>query len=175
MANSLVGNRYAQSLINFAKEQNKLDDVYKDMLLIGATIKNNKELSVLLSNPVVKTNKKNSVLTAIFGSKITEITTKFLKLISSRKREAFIEKIAFSFIKLYKKEKNILVAKITSAISLNETQKQNIINLLNTNSTVEVIEKTDPSIIGGFIVRVDDKQIDASIAKEINKLRQVLN
>lgn len=175
MVNSLAGNRYAQSLIDLAKEQSQLDAVYNDMLLIGSTIKESKDLSVLLNSPVVKTDKKHSVLAAVFGAKITELTTKFLQLISTRKREALLEAIAFSFVNLYKKEKNIVVAEVTSAVKLDDAQKQNIINLLKTDATIEMVEKIDPSIIGGFIVRVDDKQIDASVVREISNLRQALN
>ena len=60
-------------------------------------------------------------------------------------------------------------------MKLDDAQKQNIINLLKTDATIEMVEKIDPSIIGGFIVRVDDKQIDASIVREISNLRQALN
>ncbi len=175
MAQSLAGNRYAQSLLDLAVEQNQLDNVYNDMLLIGTTIKDSKDLAILLNSPVVKTDKKFSVLTAIFGAKIGEVTSKFLQLVSTRKREALLEDIAFSFVSLYKKQKNIIVAEVTSAVKLDDTQKQNIINLLKTDATVEMVEKIDPSIIGGFIVRVDDKQIDASILRELSDLRQALN
>lgn len=175
MVNSLAGDRYAKSLIGLAKEENQLDAIYNDMLLIGSTIKDSRDLSILLNSPVVKTDKKYNILTAIFGTKITELTTKFLKLITNKKREALLEAISFSFVKIYKKEKNIVVAEVTSAVKLDDAQKQNIINLLKTDATVEVVEKIDPSIIGGFIVRVDDKQIDASIVREISDLRQVLN
>lgn len=175
MAHSLAGNRYAQSLLELAVEQNQLDAVYNDMLLIGTTIKDSRDLSVLLNNPIVKADKKFSVLVAVFGAKIGETTTKFLQLVSTRKREALLEDIAFSFVDLYKKEKNIIVAEVTSAVKLDDAQKQNIIKLLKTEATVEMVEKIDPSIIGGFIVRVDDKQIDASILRELSDLRQALN
>lgn len=75
---------------------------------------------------------------------------------------------------MYKKHKDIVVAEITSAVKLNDNQKKNIIALLKTDATVEMVEKIDPSILGGFIVRVDDKQIDASILREINDLKQAL-
>lgn len=175
MRHSLAGNRYAKSLLALAVEQDQLEVVYNDMLLIGTTIKESRDLTVLLNNPVVKADKKFSVLIAIFGTKIGATTTKFLQLVSTRKREALLEDIAFAFVDLYKKEKNIIVAEITSAIKLDEVQKQNIIKLLKTDATVEIIEKIDPSIIGGFIVRVDDKQIDASILREFSDIRLALN
>lgn len=175
MRHSLAGNRYAKSLLALAVEQNQLDAVFNDMLLIGTTIKESRDLTVLLNNPVVKADKKYSVLISIFGSKIGETSTNFLKLVSTRKRESLLEDIAFSFVDLYKKEKNIIVAEITSAIKLDDIQKQNIIKLLKTDATVEMVERIDPSILGGFIVRVDDKQIDASVLRELSDIRQALN
>lgn len=175
MVQSLAGNRYAQSLLDVAVEKNQLESVYNDMLLVGTTIKDSRELSVLLNSPVIKSTKKASVLTALFGAKVGEDTTKFLQLVSERKRESLLEDIAFSFVALYKKHKNIIVAEVTSAVKLDDSQKQNIIKLLKTDSTVEMLEKIDPSIIGGFVVRVDDKQIDASILRELSDLRVALN
>jgi len=171
---SLAGNRYAQSLLDLAIEQNQLDAVFNDMDLIASTIGGSKELSILLDSPVVKSEKKQVILNQLFGSKISKLSTQFLELISLRKRNSLLKDIANSFIAMYKKHKNIVVAEITSAVKLNDDQKKNIIALLKTDATVEMVEKIDPSILGGFIVRVDDKQIDASILREINDLKQAL-
>lgn len=175
MVQSLAGNRYAQSLLEVAVEKNQLESVYNDMLLVGSTIKDSRELSVLLNSPVIKSTKKASVLKALFGAKVGEDTTHFLKLVSERNRESLLQDIAFSFVSLYKKYKNIIVAEVTSAVKLDDIQKEKIIRLLKTDDTIEMIEKIDPSIIGGFIVRVDDKQIDASILRELSDLRVALN
>lgn len=174
MRESLAGNRYAKSLITLSIEKNELDVIYNDMVLISETIENSKDLGVLLNSPVVKTDKKQEVLTAIFGKNTTELTKQFLLLISSRNREALIGDIANAFVRQYKVIKKIIVTEITSAVKLDEAQKKKILQLLNTadNSSVEVIEKINPEIIGGFIVRVDDKQIDASISRKLDNLRQ---
>ena len=174
MRESLAGNRYAKSLITLSIEKNELDVIYNDMVLISETIENSKDLGVLLNSPVVKTDKKQEVLTAIFGKNTTELTKQFLLLISSRNREALIGDIANAFVRQYKVIKKIIVTEITSAVKLDEAQKKKILQLLNTadNTSVEVIEKINPEIIGGFIVRVDDKQIDASISRKLDNLRQ---
>ncbi len=175
MVQSLAGNRYAQSLLEIAVDQNQLDAVYNDMHLIGTTISESKDLSILLNSPVVKSSKKNDVLNAVFGAKISDHTKKFLTLVTDRNRAALLEDIAYSFVNLYKEERNIIVAEVTSAVKLDDNQKKNIIDLLKTDATIEMVEKIDPSIIGGFIVRVGDKQIDASILSELSNLKQALN
>jgi len=174
MRESLAGNRYAKSLIALSIEKNELDAIYSDMVLVSETIKQSKDLDVLLKSPVVKTDKKQEVLTAVFGKNTTELTKQFLLLISSRNREALIGDIASAFVGQYKVIKKIIVTELTSAVKLDAAQKEKILQLLNTQdgSSIEVIEKINPDIIGGFIVRVDDKQIDASISRKLNDLRQ---
>ena len=174
MRESLAGNRYAKSLIALSIEKNELDVIYNDMVLISETIEHSKDLDVLLKSPVVKTDKKQEILTAIFGKNTTKLTKQFLLLISSRNREALIGVIAKAFVRQYKVIKKIVVTEITSAVKLTADQKKQILQLLTTteNSSVEIIEKINPEIIGGFIVRVDDKQIAASISRRLDDLKQ---
>tara|TARA_Y100000385_G_scaffold258907_1_gene287271 strand:+ start:562 stop:1119 length:558 start_codon:yes stop_codon:yes gene_type:complete len=174
MRESLAGNRYAKSLIGLSIEKKELDTVYNDMVLISETVENSKDLDLLLKSPVVKTDKKQEILSSIFGKETSELTKQFLLLISSRNREAIIGDIAGAFVRQYKVIKKIIVTEVTSAIKLESAQKKKILQLLNTNesSSVEVIEKINPEIIGGFIVRVDDKQIDASISRKLDDLKQ---
>ena len=174
MKESLAGNRYAKSLIALSIEKEELDAIYNDMKLISDTVSNSKDLEILLKSPVVKTDKKQEILTAIFGKSTTQLTKQFLLLISSRNREALIGDIANAFVRQYKIIKKIIVTEVTSAVKLDTAQKKKILQLLNTDesSSVEIIEKINPDIIGGFIVRVDDKQIDASISRKLDDLRQ---
>jgi len=174
MTESLAGNRYAKSLIALSIEKDELDVIFNDMTLISKTIESSKDLDTLLKSPVVKTDKKQEILTAIFGENTTELTKRFLLLISSRNREALIGDVASAFVQQYKVIKKIIVTEVTSAVKLDAAQKKKILQLLNTedSSSVEVIEKINPDIIGGFIVRVDDKQIDASISRKLDDLRQ---
>ena len=174
MKESLAGNRYAKSLIALSIEKEELDAIYNDMTLISDTVSNSKDLEILLKSPVVKTDRKHEILTAIFGKSTTQLTKQFLLLISSRNREALIGDIANAFVRQYKVIKKIIVTEVTSAVKLDAAQKKNILQLLNTDesSSVEVIETINPDIIGGFIVRVDDKQIDASISRKLDDLRQ---
>ena len=80
----------------------------------------------------MKTDKKQEVLTAIFGKNTTELTKQFLLLISSRNREALIGDIASAFVRQYKVIKKIIVTELTSAVKLDAAQKEKILQLLNT-------------------------------------------
>jgi F-type H+-transporting ATPase subunit delta len=124
MKESLAGNRYAKSLIGLSIEKKELDTVYNDMVLISKTVENSKDLDLLLKSPVVKTDKKQEILSSIFGKETSELTKQFLLLISSRNREAIIGDIAGAFIRQYKVIKKIVVTEVTSAIKLEDAQKK---------------------------------------------------
>jgi len=169
-----AAHRYAKSLIKLAEEKNSLEAIFNDMVLISNTVGESRDLNILLNSPVVKTDKKQEILALIFGKSVSDLTKAFLALISSRKREALIGDIASAFIDQYKIIKKIVVTEITSAVKLDDSQKKKIVALLDApeGSSVEIVETINPDILGGFIVRVDDKQIDASISSTLDQLKQ---
>lgn len=177
MKESLAARRYAKSLIRLAIEKNILEDIYSDMSLIYNTVSNNKEFQLLLKSPIVNATKKQAVLNAVFNNKLNELSLLFLKLISSKKRDALVQSIANSFINQYKHLNNIVIAEVTTAIKLDEKQINKIVSLYKTGAEnkFEIIEKVNPEIIGGFVLRVGDSQIDASISKEIRELKKAFN
>jgi len=177
MKNSLAAKRYAKSLIELSQDKKILDEVYNDMVLINGTIDANHDLHLLLNSPVVNTDKKQKILSEVFSKAISELSNIFLQLISSKKRESLIQQITSSFIAQYKALKNIVVAEVTSAISLDNKQLDAIIDLISNDNknSYEVLEKVDPEIIGGFKLRVGDQQIDASISKELRELKKAFN
>jgi F-type H+-transporting ATPase subunit delta len=87
-----------------------------------------------------------------------------------------LPQIAISFDQLLKAHRGIVPITILSAVALNDTTRNLIVSKIQHSSTekLEVEEIIDPSLIGGFIVRMDDKQIDASVASQINNLKQRL-
>src|SRR6476620_9378964 len=112
--------RYAKSLLDLSLEKGQLEQVHEDMQLVHSTIRGSEELSILLRSPIIKTDKKQDILKAIFGGKIGVITASFIDIVTRKRREAQLENIAESFIAQYKKHKNILTAVITTASGLDE-------------------------------------------------------
>jgi len=177
MKDALAAKRYAKSLIGLAKEKNVLKAVFNDMSLIEKTVAENKDLQLLLQSPVVNTDKKQAILTTLFKEYLHELSLLFLNLISSKKREALIRAIAKSFIEQYKLLNNVITAEITTAIKLDKNKIDSIVSLYakEKRDSFEIIEKVNPEIIGGFILRVGDRQIDTSISKEIRELKKAFN
>lgn len=164
--------RYAKSLADLATEQGVLDKVYTDMILIDKTCKASHELSTFLKSPIIKTDKKQKILKEIFTGKITKLSEMFIALLTAKRRESFLQSIAESFVNQYKERKKILTAVITTAEGLDEDLRKKVLELVSNSaySEVELIEKRNPELIGGFTLQVGDKRIDASIQKQIRKL-----
>jgi len=169
-----VASRYAKSLIDLAVEQDSLDSVYADMVLVNGACKSNHDFLLMLHNPIIKTDKKKSILNSVFAGKVSEVSLKFIHLITEKKREMFIPEIADSFVRQYKHIRKIKSAEIITAAPLNEKIRTDVLEIVKnfTHTEVELYEKVNPEIIGGYILTVDDQQDDTSIKTKIGKLRR---
>ena len=177
MKHSRVTIRYAKALLQLAIEQNILEQSYADMVLLDSVFKQNKDLSLLLKSPIVKTDQKLRIFKLIFDTKIGEVSMAFINIITTKKRESLLALIASSFISLYKEHNKIETASVITATPLDELLRAEVINYIKKhgNDNVELTEKVDENIIGGAIIRMGDKQLDASVSKAISELRQSFN
>ncbi len=172
MIETRVSYRYAKSLLDLALEKGQLEQVREDMQLVASVIRESRDLLLMLKSPVIKTDKKQEILKAVFGGKIGVITTAFIDIITAKRRESELATIAESFLNQYKANKKILTAVITTASGLDKSLRDKVMEIVkgSTQSEVELQEKIDKSLIGGFILRVGDKQVDASIIRQIKNL-----
>jgi F-type H+-transporting ATPase subunit delta len=170
----IVASRYAKSLIDLAVETKQLEEVANDMRLIKKVCKENREFVILLESPVVKTDMKMSIFKSVFSGKISVTTQIFLDLIARKRREGYIDDIAYAFDEQYKVFKNITTAVLTTATPIDSATKAKIIEIVKKSATgeVELTEKIDKSLIGGFILTVNDKQVDTTIKRKLNDLRK---
>ena len=173
----IVASRYAKSLMDLAIETKQLEEIRKDMLLIKNLCSNNHDFELLLQSPVVKTDKKLSIFKSVFEGKISKTTSSFLNLIASKRRESYINEITVSFDEQYKLYKNITTVKVKSAITLDAKLKSQMLDIVKQTvmGEIELIEQTDTSLIGGFVLTINDKQIDQSVKRKLNDLRKTLN
>lgn len=176
MGVSKVAYRYAQSLLDLSKEQNVLDKVNGDMEQLAGVCKESKEFQNLLNSPIIDSEKKTEVFKAVFESKMEKMSLDFMNLILKNSRERLLPEIAEGFVKLYKQDKNILDVTVISATKLDAAAKESIVTKIKSkfDGTIEMNEEIDPELIGGFIVRIDDQQIDASIASQLANLKNIL-
>ncbi|MBC8320980.1 MAG: ATP synthase F1 subunit delta [Bacteroidetes bacterium] len=170
----LLSKRYAQALFDLAVELNILEQVNSDLRLIGTVFAENRELKVIIANPVIDTYKKINILKKLFEGKVQELTIKFLLLITRKGREQYIAPISDAFDEIYKKYKNILSVNITTAQTADIKVTEEISKKLQavTKMNIDLSEKVDEDIIGGFIVNFQDYKYDASIINQLNKLKK---
>jgi F-type H+-transporting ATPase subunit delta len=174
MQDTRIASRYAKSLIDLATEQGALAQAYQDMQLVEAATKGSRDFVNLLNSPVVKSDKKESILEEVFGNNLSKLSKDFLIVITRKGRENYIPFIASSFVDQYRKLTGVTTAFVKSATVLDESARAKVRSLLSQigQANVELVEEVDPELIGGFILRIGDKQIDTSVKNEIIKLKQ---
>lgn len=170
-----VAGRYAQSLLELAQEQKSVDAVLKDMAAFIDVANGNRDFTAFLNNPIIKSDKKSDVLDKVFPS-FEKLSTKFTHLLTKNRREMLLPLIAEEFIAKVKAARGIVPVTLTSATKLDDTVKQSILDKLNKaiKGEIELNEKIDEDLIGGFVVRMGDTRIDASVAHQLSELKQRL-
>ncbi|MDC3104762.1 ATP synthase F1 subunit delta [bacterium] len=165
--------RYAKSLISISKEQNSLETSFNDMLLVSSVCSSNKDFVNLLKTPIVKTDLKIKILNELLAKSISDLTLSFIILIAKKKREILLPEIAECFIALYKNNKNIKEVSVVTAKPLDDDLRKEVMSYIEkqSNSKIELEEIIDESLIGGAIIRMDDKQLDASISSKLKSLK----
>ena len=175
MPNPRLAGRYAKSLIDLSIEKNQLEEVYKDMEFLHALCNQSREFVNLLKSPIISSDKKESILEAVTGGKISQLTSSFSKLLIRKGRESNLPEIVTAFIQQYKDFKEIYIVKLTTATPVSEEAKQIIIAKVRSGTAMKNIElntEVNENIIGGFVLEVGDHLIDASVAYELNNARK---
>lgn len=173
----IVASRYAKSLIDLSVEHKQLDETRNDMKLVKQVCDENHDFVVLLNSPIVKTDKKIEVLNAVFGGKISKLSLSFLNLLSNKRRESYIPEIAVAYDEQFKNTKHITTAVITTATGLDSNLKSRVLEIVKQSAgagEVELVEKVDAEILGGFVLSISDKQLDQSVKRKLNDLRKNL-
>lgn len=174
MADIRAASRYVKSLLGLAVEQGVLDQVHKDMQLFAKVVEENRALKLMLLSPVIKHDTKLEILQKVFKGKVNKLTLSIFEIITRKNREPILYSIAKEFHNAYNEHKGIGVASVTTAIPLDAKLRGEIEKLVKKYSDkkdIELVEKIDKDMIGGFVLNVGDKQIDASIKNKLKALK----
>lgn len=173
MAESRAAIRYAKAMLSLATDQKKADSVDNDMKLMANTIAENIGLAEMLNNAVVKSEDKKAVLLAVFP-KLNKISTDLFDVLNSNKRIDILHDIAIHYSILFDTLKGKEVAKVTTAIPMTKELEAKVLAKVKelTNKEVVLENIVDENILGGFILRVGDKQYNASVSNKLNKLKR---
>ncbi len=170
----LIASRYASALYDLASEKKNIDKVLSDLLILKEYIENNNNLKLLLKSPLIASSIKYNIINKILISHSPNaLTDNFLKVIESNKRFNKLINIILTFNTINLEKRGDVIAEVTSAHQLSEDQKNSIEDelkkVLGKNLNLNYFE--DKDLIGGFIIKVGSKMIDASLASKINKLQ----
>ncbi|MDR2911573.1 MAG: ATP synthase F1 subunit delta [Bacteroidales bacterium] len=176
MNQSAITIRYAKAFFTFAKEKDLRETLKSDMELIFSICEKSSDFILLLESPVVTKMKKTELFVHMFDGNIHSHTLNFLKLIVENKRESHIPGICRNFLSLIREDQNIKTAVLITASEIEIDTIKKIEKLIEKDLDVklELSTKVNPDIIGGMILRLEDKQCDASVATQLKKIKQTL-
>ena len=174
MADFRVLHRYAISLLESSIEKNNLDAVTSDIQLLVETLRQSKELELMLESPVVRPELKLKILQDIFSKKISKESIDFIEFLISKKRENLLQSIGNRFLELRDEHLGISNVIVTSAVEFTNDQKNVLKSKLESilEKKVRLNFETDINLVGGFIVKAGDTLYDASIKHQLELLKK---
>jgi F-type H+-transporting ATPase subunit delta len=176
MNENKISVRYARALYDLVKEDNAMDALRQDMELLSQCIRDIPELRHIIQSPVIRVSEKTKIFAEIFKASFNPLTSKFINLVLEHRREEYLAGIARYFLDLLKTDQGIRSAEVVTAKPLDDKLRQSVIQFITRKykARVELTEEVDESLIGGFILRVGDQQIDASISSKLKRIREEL-
>ena len=174
MSTLRASSRYAKALLDLARERQSFDVVKANSDTLLAVLKESRDFRMLLKSPVIKPEQKLKTLTKAFSNQLDPLMDLFLALLVKHGREAHLEGILEKYTSLYLAEKKVVRARVASAAPLTAEQVTQLLGLLKTpeSSDVQLEQVIDESLIGGFVLRVAEQQVDASVASSLAKLER---
>lgn len=176
MRDRLVGTRYAEALVKIAKDRNELDRVTKDLDLIAETLFKNRDLMRFIEGPQFSEEDKKGLLRKVFQKKVSDTALDFLLLLIDKYRISWVFFVIEQFKVMKRKEEGIADAHIVSRSQLSDDVKGELARVLSrlTNKKIRLSLKVEPDIIGGLVVSIENKLIDASIRGRLCEVRENL-
>lgn len=176
MNEGLIARRYALAMLKVAQKLNAAEEVYQKMKLFEQNYISHPDLHKALLNPILSFRDKEQLLTTAIGIEPGTLYLRGIQLLLKNHREMYIRSICLMYQKLYRQVYQIGRVKIITAAELEPTIINRIKKLVTdrTSKQIEFVERIDPSIIGGFILRVNSRQLDYSVSGELKAVAKNL-
>lgn len=176
MIRSRVAKRYARALFEVALEKKQLEPVEADLGSLKESYEQSQEFSALIDSPVISTEAKQRAFSASFNKRLQEITFRFVTLLISKNREMLLMQIVEEFGELLDQHRGIVRGDVYSVTPLSDEQVKNLVAQLNrmTGKNVVITRRLDKNLLGGIVIKLQDKVFDASLRNKLEKLRQTL-
>ncbi len=167
----VVAKRYAKSIFDLCQEKDSLERTYKEINILIQVFKNNKTILDFLINPVISFSQKKDFFDKGLKDKLDNLTMSILYFVIRNKRANILIQILEEYNLLYRKEKKIMYVDLVTAKKANDELKSIIIKRLGQEKKILLNEKIDKSILGGVLIKVNDKQFDSTVKNHINKIK----
>lgn len=173
MALSRIAVRYAKPLLELAEEKNVLEAVKADMLNFSELCASNRDFLNMLKSPIISHYKKAAILKKIFDHKVDSLTATFFEVVAKKNREMYLPEIAKEFVLLYNEKMGYQEATVTTTVKLDAEMRKTFEKLVSdiTGKKPLLTEKQDPALLGGYLLKLGDRQIDESIMGHLNDLK----
>ncbi|MBR1687513.1 MAG: F0F1 ATP synthase subunit delta [Prevotella sp.] len=168
----VISVRYARALLKSATDARIEDAVYAEMQQLAKSYIEVPALKSTIDNPMLSKDKKEVLLLTAVGGQPSDLTRRFVRLVLAEERESVMQFIANSYVTLYRKQKNVIRGKLTTAARVSAATEQKMRQMVEsrTNGTVEFETEVNPDIIGGFILEYDTYRMDASVKAKLNTI-----
>jgi F-type H+-transporting ATPase subunit delta len=166
--------RYARALSGLAKQKQMIDLVREDMEMIQRLFDTIPEFNQVLQSPVTGLKEKRKLFGDVFADSLNPMTYSFLMLLLTNHREAYLRDITRNFLEAYRSEMGYKSAKLISAVELDPDTVSQFRSLIRKyfNTEVDLTCAVNAGLIGGFVLQVEDQQIDASVQAKLKRLKR---
>ena len=168
----VISTRYARALLKSATDAKLEEQVYQEMMTLAKSYSDVPVLRQTIDNPMLEKSKKQTLLETAVGGTPSKLTQTFIALVLKEDRENMVQFMAYSYVTLYRKQKNVIRGKLTTAarVSADTEQKMRRMVESKTLGSVEFETEVNPDIIGGFILEYDTYRMDASVKTKLNTI-----
>ena len=173
MNNYRINNHYAKALMLLSNDLGVLDAVSEDMRLVSQVCAENHQLSVLFANPMLPVDRKKAIIEDLFGAHVSKPTMAFLLFVTRKNRSVNLRGIADTFIDMYREERGIVYSDFVTHQPIDDEARRMVTQMVGdyTGKQVELHDRTDSHMLGGFKLEFDGKMYDARIRSKIRRMR----
>jgi F-type H+-transporting ATPase subunit delta len=176
MATARVAARYAKALLSLAQERKEMDVVGRDLDLLSALFRDSRDLVLLLQSPIIKSDKKQAVLDAVLQEHLGELVSSYLRILVNKGREGLVVDMVAEGQSQLRALRNIQSVSVTTAFPLTDSLRDQIMAQVAKvhKGDVDLTETVDPEILGGYMLKMGDQMIDASVKRHLRTLGREL-
>jgi len=164
---------WAEAFLQVTESRGETDAVIDQVRSILAIWDGSADFRHAMASPVLEVDAKKAALDKLFGAELSPSFLNLLRLLADRQRISMLDEVLNRVLDLYRQQNNIALATVTSAVPLSEEQQSQIgekARVVAGTEKVEIQQQVDPALIGGFVLSVGSKVIDASLAGQVRRL-----